>query len=300
MNERQSTTGDAASSRTVRTLPFVKMHGIGNDYVFVNAFERSVEDPAAVARAVSDRHFGVGSDGLILMLPSDTADLRMRIFNADGSEGEMCGNGIRCVAKYAYESGLACKEEMRIETLAGIKAIRLTVENGTAVAARVDMGEPMLKRSDIPMTGSPNERVMNEPIILAVGRGRVELSITCVSMGNPHAVAFVEDVDAVPLAEWGPALSGHPAFPERTNAHFVQVLSRSEVKIRPWERGSGPTLACGTGACAVCVAGALTHRTDRIIVAHLPGGHLELEWARDGHVHMTGPAEEAFRGEWPL
>ena len=278
-------------------IRFTKMHGIGNDYVYVNLLEESVPDPVALARDVSDRHFGVGGDGLILIGPSETADVSMRIFNADGSEAQMCGNGVRCVAKYAREHGLAAGDEVRVETLAGIKTIRLFMENECVVRACVDMGEPGLLRKEIPMTGPADEQCVDE----SFSSENEEFNITCVSMGNPHCVIFVPDVDAVPLEQTGPAIEKDTqTFPERTNVHFVQVISKGEVRMRTWERGSGITLACGTGAGAVCVAGALTSRTARKILAHLPGGDLELEWAGDNHLFMTGPATEVFSGEWPV
>lgn len=277
-------------------IRFTKMHGIGNDYVYVNLFEEEVRDPASLAVAVSDRHFGVGSDGLILIGLGDAADVSMRMYNADGSEAAICGNGIRCVAKYARDHGLARGDAVRVETAAGVKTIQVALENGKVTSARVDMGEPGLARREIPMTGPPEARCMNEPLAV----GDEEFRITCVSMGNPHCVIFVADVEAVQLERVGPAIENHEAFPERTNVHFVQVRAPREVRMRTWERGSGITLACGTGASAVCVAGVLTERTDRRILAHLPGGDLELEWAESGHVSMTGPAEEVFTGEWPI
>jgi len=276
-------------------MQFTKMHGIGNDYVYVNVFEETAEDPAQLARVISDRHFGVGSDGLILIGPSSVADVRMRMFNADGSEAEMCGNGIRCVAKYSYEHGLCAKKEMTIETGGGVKTLQLTVEDGCVNKVRVDMGTPRLDRQDIPMKGPANKRCADENLKVA----GEELRCTCVNMGNPHCVVFVENTDAVPLTQIGPKIENHSAFPERTNVHFVEVLRRDEIKMVTWERGSGVTLACGTGASAVCVAAAITGRTNRNILAHLPGGDLELEFARDDHVYMTGPATEVFSGEWP-
>ena len=277
-------------------IRFTKMHGIGNDYVYVNLFDESVPDPVSLAKAVSDRHLGVGADGLILIGPSETADVSMRIYNADGSEAEMCGNGVRCVAKYAYDHGLAGGDEVGVETGAGIKTIRVFVEDRRVVRACVDMGEPMLLRKEIPMGGPAEERCMDAPLTV----NGEEFIITCVSMGNPHCVIFVNDVDSVPLERIGPAIENHKGtFPQRTNVHFVQVIARDEVRMRTWERGSGVTLACGTGASAVCVAGALTGRTARKILAHLPGGDLDLEWAESGRLFMTGPATEVFTGEWP-
>jgi diaminopimelate epimerase len=277
-------------------MKFTKMHGIGNDYVYVNLFDQPApDDPAALAVAVSDRHFGIGSDGLILIVPSGHADARMRMFNADGSESEMCGNGVRCVAKYLHDHGLARKDRVTVETGRGVLTLDLEVEGGKARRVRVDMGEPILRAADIPTTlaGDPPVRVP----VRVLGR---ELLVTAVSMGNPHAVAYVDHVDHLAVAELGPALESHPAFPKRVNAHFVEVLGPAEVRMRTWERGSGITLACGTGACAVCVAGVLTGSTGPRIVAHLPGGDLELQWEGAGHpVFMTGPATEVFSGEWP-
>jgi diaminopimelate epimerase len=277
-------------------MRFTKMHGIGNDYVYVSTFdEKAPADPARLAVAVSDRHTGVGGDGLILIGPSERADARMRMFNADGSESEMCGNGVRCVAKYIHDHGIARKGRVTVETGRGILTLDLEVEGGKARRVRVDMGAPILQASDIPTT-LPGDPPINVPLTV---EGRT-LAVTAVSMGNPHAVAYVEDVAQFPVEALGPVLEHHPAFPRRVNAHFVEVLGPGEVRMRTWERGSGITLACGTGACAVCVAGVLTGRTGRTLLAHLPGGDLELEWAGEGQsVFMTGPAAEVFSGEWP-
>lgn len=276
-------------------IRFTKMHGIGNDYVYVSLFDQKLAvDPVALAVAVSDRHFGIGSDGLILIGPSERADARMRMFNADGSESEMCGNGVRCVAKYIHDHGIAPKERVTVETGRGVLTLDLEVEKGKARRVRVDMGAPILKASEIPTTlpGDP-------PIDVPVAVGGQNLRLTAVSMGNPHAVAYVDDVDVFPVEALGPLLEHHPAFPRRVNAHFVQILSPSEVRMRTWERGSGITLACGTGACSVCVAGVLAGKTERKLLAHLPGGDLELEWPADGaSVFMTGPATEVFSGVW--
>ena len=277
-------------------IKFTKMHGIGNDYVYVNLSEEQVPDPVSLAVAVSDRHFGIGADGLILIGPSDKGNVSMRIFNADGSEAEMCGNGVRCVAKYAWEHGLAQGENVMVETRAGIKEVRVQVKDGRVVSARVDMGEPRLRRKDIPMTGPSDERCVEAPLRVAEEEPRV----TCVSMGNPHCVIFVPAVQDIALERLGPAIENHATFPERTNVHFVQVIKQDEVRVRTWERGSGITLACGTGASAVCVAGALTSRTGRRLLAHLPGGDLQLQWGEDNHVFLTGPATEVFTGEWTL
>ena len=278
-------------------MRFTKMHGIGNDYVYVDCFEQDVPAPAELAEAVSDRNFAIGSDGLILILPSETADVRMRMFNSDGSEGEMCGNGIRCVAKYAFDHGRTKANPMAVETAAGVKTIELDIANdGTVAAATVDMGEPILVPADIPVT-LDGDQVVNA----AIEAGGQTFQMTCVSMGNPHAVIYVDDASAVELEQIGPVLENHELFPQRINVHFVQVHSDGEATMRTWERGSGITLACGTGASAVCVAGVLTGRTGRRLLAHLPGGDLTLEWREaDNHVMMTGPASEVFSGEWPM
>ncbi len=289
-------------------MRFTKMHGIGNDYVYVNCFaEPAPADPAAVSIKVSDRHFGIGGDGLILICPSQKADARMRMFNADGSEAEMCGNGLRCVAKYVYDHGIARKPRLAIETGRGVLTVDLEVKGDKVSRVRVDMGEPILRSADIPTT-FPGERVIDQPLPAEPGDPRnawwadagLDPRLTGVSMGNPHAVLYCRDVAKVPLESAGPRLEHAPAFPKRVNVHFVQVHSPGEATMRTWERGSGVTLACGTGACAVCVAGVLTGRTGRKLLAHLPGGDLELEWsAADNHVYMTGPATEVFSGEWP-
>jgi diaminopimelate epimerase len=300
-------------------MRFTKMHGIGNDYVYVNGFTETVADPARLARVISDRHTGIGGDGLILILPSDKADVRMRMFNADGSEAEMCGNGIRCVAKYAFDHGVSKNNPMRVETGAGILTLQLQIEAGNVRSVTVNMGQPVLKLADIPvdrgevgltqqahqysfvLERNPTIEEMArytgydpKPILYSVSHA------TFVSMGNPHVVIFVDDVEKADVAYFGPGIENFKAFPKRINAHWVQVKSRGEVTMRTWERGSGVTLACGTGACAVAVAGALTGRTDRKILAHLPGGDLTLDWREaDSCVYMTGPATEVFSGEWP-
>jgi diaminopimelate epimerase len=278
-------------------MRFTKMHGIGNDYVYVDCVrQKPPADPAALAQVVSDRHFGIGSDGLILICPSERADARMRMFNADGSESEMCGNGLRCVAKLVHDHGIATKPRLAIETGRGVLTVDLEVKNGKAERVRVNMGAPILKSADIPTT-LPGDPPVNAS--LTVG-DPWPWEVTCVSMGNPHAVIYSPDVAKVELAQVGPVLENAPAFPRRINVHFVQVHSPNEVTMRTWERGSGITLACGTGACAVCVAGVLTGKTARKLLAHLPGGDLELEWSEaDNCVYMTGPATEVFTGEWP-
>lgn len=281
------------------SFPFVKMEGIGNDYVYVDLLPGRGSDPsrlgdlAALARSVSDRHYGVGADGLILIRASNVADARMQMFNADGSESEMCGNGIRCVARYLFDEGVVRANPMRIETGAGVLTLDLLLEGGRVRAVRVDMGPPRLERAEIPMVGGPG-RVILEPLEV----DGVTVLVTAVSMGNPHAVLFVPDVDAAPVSTLGPHIETHAAFPRRTNVEFVQVLSRGEVRQRTWERGAGETLACGTGASAVCVAGVLTGRTDPRILNHLRGGDLTLEWPAGGGVFMEGPAREVFRGVW--
>ncbi|MGQ9761138.1 MAG: diaminopimelate epimerase [Thermogutta sp.] len=276
-------------------MQFTKMHGIGNDYVFVDCFQQSLpEAPEALAPKIADRHFGVGGDGLILILPSQVADARMRIFNADGSEAEMCGNGVRCVAKYVYEHGIARKNPLKIETGRGLLTLHLELTNGLVQRVSVDMGEPILEPARIPVQLNGNA-VIEHPLTI----GDLAFAITCVSMGNPHCVLFLPQVDGDLVTRIGPQLEKHPLFPNRTNVEFVQVVSPSEVRMRVWERGSGETLACGTGACAVCVAGALTNRLERAVMVHLLGGDLQIEWESNGHVLMTGPAEEVFTGNWP-
>jgi diaminopimelate epimerase len=286
-------------------MHFTKMHGIGNDYVYVDCFSQPAPaDPVALTKRIADRHFGVGGDGLILICPSKVADARMRMFNADGSEAEMCGNGVRCVAKYVFDHGIASKPTLKIETGNGVLSLELEVVGGKAQKVRVDMGEPILEPAKIPTT-LPGERIVNyAPPDSARMQDFKQLGIdprmTCVSMGNPHLMLYCEDVQKVPLEALGPKIEHRDIFPNRINVHFVQVHSPGEVTMRTWERGSGVTLACGTGAAAVCVAGVLTGRTARKILAHLPGGDLELEWNEtDNHVYMTGTATEVFNGDWP-
>lgn len=281
-------------------MRFTKMHGIGNDYVYVDCFKESVADPNGLAIKVADRHTGIGGDGLILILPSQKADVRMRMFNADGSEGEMCGNGVRCVAKYSYDHGLTKSNPMRVETGRGILSIDLQVSGGKVASATVNMGEPIL---DLPAIPVDRDKVVagSRPheYRLSVEQANELLDASFVSMGNPHATIYVPDVAKVDLARIGPILENHKAFPRRMNVHFVQVHSPNEVTMRTWERGSGITLACGTGASSVCVSGVLTGRTGRKLLAHLPGGDLNLEWREsDNNVYMTGPATEVFSGEW--
>ena len=274
-------------------MKFTKMHGAGNDYVYVDGFTETVDDPAALARTISDRHFGVGGDGLILILPSAAAAVRMRIFNADGSEAEMCGNGLRCVAKYAYDHGLVDRLNITIETGAGLLAVEMsTNQQGLVDRVRVNMGRPRLVRGEIPMLGPPDQPAIDQELQVLDRT----LRINCVSMGNPHCVIFVDDVADFPVAVYGPAIEHHPLFPRRTNVEFVQVLSPEEVRQRTWERGAGETLACGTGAAAVTVAGLLTGRTGHRLLNHLAGGDLEMSWNGTDEVFMTGPAAEVFTG----
>lgn len=290
-------------------MDFTKMHGLGNDYVYVNCFSETVENPAELAVRVSDRHFGVGSDGLILICPSDIADAKMRMFNADGSEAQMCGNGLRCVAKYVYDHNLARTHtefsipglgtfptSLRIETRRGILTVGLELdENDKVSRVCVNMGQPILESKLIPVAVD-SETVMNLPLSI---EGQ-ELTMTCVSMGNPHAVFFCEDLDSIDLTHIGPMIENHELFPERINVHFVKPVSPDEFIMQTWERGSGITLACGTGACACAVAGVLGARCQRQVTAHLPGGDLQLYWCeQDNCVYMTGPATEVFSGVWP-
>ena len=291
-------------------IRFTKMHGLGNDYVYVDCFEQDLGgvDVPALARAMSDRHRGIGSDGLILIRPPSRAGhrdevghARMEMYNADGSRGEMCGNGIRCVAKYLVDRGLvSCgtgdRRELKIVTDRGTLSLWAMLRDGRVHSVRVDMGVPILRPSEIPVT-APGERCVRRPVDVA---GRL-LELTCVSMGNPHAVAFVDDIQAVDLKRLGPLVERNPVFPNRTNFHIVRVATRQSAWMRTWERGSGVTMACGTGACAVLVAGVLDGRLDRRALLHLPGGELEVEWpdVAGGSVFMTGPAVEVFSGQWP-
>ena len=275
-------------------MKFTKWQGTGNDFVIVNGFEETITDYAAKAIEVCDRHYGIGADGLIMVLPSSIADFQMRILNSDGSEPEMCGNGIRCFARYVYENGLANKTELSVETLAGIIRPELILENDRVVSVCVDMGEPRLQREEIPVTGNSKETVINE--LLTVGDSTCR--ITCVSMGNPHCVIFTEEVDSLDLPASGKPIEEHPLFPRKTNVEFVQVMDRRNLRMRVWERGAGVTLACGTGTCASVVAAVLNNKTDRKVKVRLDGGELFVEWREDNHVVMTGPAVEVFRGEY--
>lgn len=273
-------------------MKFTKMHGCGNDYVYVDCTHDMLANPSAAAIAVSDRHFGVGGDGLILICPSEQADFRMAMYNADGSEGAMCGNGIRCVAKFVYDHGMTDQTTLRIETRAGIKTLELTVEDGKVSLVKVDMGMPECGANAIPVVGL-GDPVIGRPVEVA---GQ-EWTMTCVSMGNPHAVVWVNDVSTLPLEQIGPQFENHPMFPDRVNTEFVQVLNDHEINMRVWERGSGETLACGTGACASVAATYLNRLTGSQVMVHLRGGDLAVEIGDDGHIYMTGPAVTVFEGE---
>lgn len=277
-------------------MKFTKMHGIGNDYIYVNCLEKEIANPSEVAKFVSDRHFGIGSDGLVMILSSAKADFRMRMLNSDGSEAEMCGNAVRCVGKYVYDNGLTSKKVVTVETLAGIKVLDMTVENGKVTLVRVDMGEPVLKPKDIPVL-SDKDLFVSEPVTVD---GQV-YKVTCVSMGNPHAVTYVDDVAGFPLEAVGPKMEKHQLYPRKINAEFVQLIDRQTLKMRVWERGAGETMACGTGACAVLVATVLNGLCDRKAAIKLLGGDLYIEWnEKDNHVYMTGPAAKVFDGEIEL
>jgi len=272
-------------------LPFTKMHGISNDYVYVNAFTTKIADPPTVARKVSDRRTGIGGDGLILICPSNSAHARMEMYNADGSRGKMCGNGIRCVGKFVYEHGLAKANPLKIDTDAGVKVLFLELRDEKVVGVTVDMGEPILDGPLIPVAAQG--QIINQPLEVEGKSYRV----TCVSMGNPHCVTFVDTVEPLELEKIGPKFEYHSFFPERVNTEFIQVISPTEMNMRVWERGSGETWACGTGACAAAVAAALNKKADRRVTVHLRGGDLAIEWREeDNHVYMTGPAEKVFEG----
>ena len=280
----------------VETMRFTKMQGIGNDYVYVNCFQEKVEDPSAAAVHVSDRHFGVGSDGLILICPSEVADCQMVMYNSDGSRSQMCGNGIRCVGKYVYDRGICKKEVITVETLGGIKTLRLHLENDRVKSITVDMGEPILEPAKIPVRYEGDRFISRQ--VMVDGK---EWEITALSMGNPHAVVYVEDTGGLDLMKLGPAFERHKIFPERTNTEFIQVVDRKTLRMRVWERGAGETLACGTGACAALVATVLNGKCDRSATLKLLGGDLSICWDEEtNHVYMTGPAEFVFDGEIDL
>ena len=275
-------------------VKFTKMHGLGNDYVYMDAINQKIENRSELAKFVSDRHFGIGSDGLILICPSEKADFRMQMFNQDGSEAEMCGNGIRCVGKFVYDKGLTNKTTITDETLAGIKTLVMTEKNGKIEAVRVDMGEPILEPKLIPVISEENP-VKN----LQLKVEDKEFKFTCVSMGNPHAVAFIEeDVNDFDICKYGAKLEVNKAFPNKANIEFINVIDDKTLKMRVWERGAGETLACGTGACASAVAAMLNGYTSREVTVHLLGGDLKIEWSKaDNHVYMTGTATTVFEGE---
>ena len=277
-------------------MKFTKMHGIGNDYVYVNCFKETVEHPSEVAIKVSDRHFGIGSDGLILIKPSEVADGKMEMYNADGSQGAMCGNGIRCVAKYMYDYGITDKTSISVETKSGIKYLDLTIKDGKVDTVKVNMGTPILKAVDIPVH-SEKEQVIDEPVMVD---GK-EWKITCVSMGNPHAITYIDDVKNLEIEKIGPKFENHEIFSDRVNTEFVHVIDRNTVEMRVWERGSGETLACGTGACAVAVSSILNGLTEEEVTVKLLGGDLKIFWDRtENKVYMTGSATTVFDGEISL
>ena len=277
-------------------MKFTKMHGIGNDYVYVNCLKENVENPSEVAIKISDRHFGIGSDGLILIKPSDVADGKMEMYNADGSQGAMCGNGIRCVAKYMYDYGITDKTSISVETKSGIKYLDLTLKNGKVDTVKVNMGAPILKASEIPVI-SEKEQVISEPVTVD---GK-EWKITCVSMGNPHAITYIDDVKHLEIEKIGPKFEKHEIFPDRVNTEFVHVIDRNTVEMRVWERGSGETYACGTGACAVAVSSILNGLTEEEVTVKLLGGDLKIFWNREeNRVYMTGSATKVFDGEIDL
>lgn len=274
-------------------MKFTKMQGLGNDYIYVDCTKSELDKPSEIAKKVSDRHFGIGSDGLVLIMKSDIADFRMRMFNSDGSESEMCGNAIRCVGKYVYDNKLTIKNKINVETLAGIKVLDMTIENGSVVLVKVDMGEPILIPKNIPVYSS-KDRFIAEPVEI---EGR-NFAVTAVSMGNPHAISYVDDVENFPLYTLGPKMETHKLFPRKVNAEFVQVIDKKTLKMRVWERGAGETLACGTGASAVLVASVLNGVSERAATIKLLGGDLSIEWSEaDNHVYMTGPAVKVFDGE---
>jgi len=289
--------------KIIMKISFVKMHGLGNDFILIDCLNKSFGDSSFLSylsKKLCDRNFGIGADGLILILPSSKADLRMRIFNFDGSEAQMCGNGIRCFAKYAYENKIISKNKFAIETLAGIitpELIFQDLENKKVSKIKVNMGTPKLRRREIPMNGEDTPTVINETLKI---NPEQTFKITCVSMGNPHCITFVNDVQSVPVDKIGPKIENHPLFPEKTNVEFIQILNRKEINFRVWERGVGETLACGTGACAALVAAVLNKKTDRKATIHLPGGDLDTQWIENGSVYMTGPAELVFKGEMTI
>lgn len=281
-------------------IDFVKMHGLGNDFILVDCINKSLGDSSflsCLAKRLCHRNFGIGADGLILILSSEKADLRMKIYNSDGTEAQMCGNGIRCFAKYAYENKLVSKNKFTVETLAGIIIPELTIINNKVLGAKVNMGTPKLRRREIPMTGEDNLTVVDETLKI---NPKHTFKVTCVSMGNPHCITFVDDIQSISVNEIGSKIENHSIFPEKTNVEFVQILNRKEINFRVWERGVGETLACGTGACAALVASVLNKKSERQAIIHLKGGDLDIEWIENGPVFMTGPAELIFKGEMEI
>jgi diaminopimelate epimerase len=279
-------------------MKFTKMHGCGNDYIYINGFEETIDYPKDLAVKMADRHFGIGGDGIVLILPSDESDFRMRMFNADGSEAEMCGNAIRCVGKYVYEHKMTKKEIINIETMAGIKILDMAIEDGLVTTVRVDMGEPILLAKAIP--------VLPEVVNTELKAPRLEINVederfvfTCVSMGNPHTITFVDEITDRQIHTYGPEIEVNNNFPEKTNVEFAQIINRQTIDMRVWERGTGETLACGTGACATMVAAVVNGKVGREAIIRLLGGELYIEWdEKTNHVFMTGPAEMVFTGEW--
>jgi len=281
-------------------IDFVKMHGLGNDFILIDCLNKSLGDSlflSYLAKKLCKRNFGIGADGLMLILPSSKADLRMRIFNSDGSEAQMCGNGIRCFAKYAYKNKLVSKIKFTVETLSGIITPELIFKDKEISGIIVNMGTPKLRRREIPMNGEDTPTVVNETLKI---NPEQTFKITCVSMGNPHCIIFVNDVQSIPVDEIGPKIENHPLFPEKTNVEFIQIVNKQEINFRVWERGVGETLACGTGACAALVAAVLNKKTNQKATIHLTGGDLNIQWADDGHLYMTGPAELVFKGEMEI
>ena len=275
-------------------ITYTKMHGLGNDYLFIETEKNAIDDPAELSRRMSHRHLGAGADGIILIMPGDAAEFSMRIFNADGSEAETCGNGIRCFAKYVYERGLTDKTEFVIDTLGGPNRVALECDNGKVVSVRSNMGRPKFERSEIPMEGPPGQAIEE-----ALELDDEVVKVTCVNVGNPHAVVFTEDATKIDLAKIGPKIENHPKFPERTNVEFVNVIDRENIVMRIWERGSGITMASGSGSCGAALASMITGRVERKVQVHLVFGQLGVEWAEDGDVYQEGPATEVYTGAWP-
>lgn len=277
-------------------LKFTKMEGLGNDYVYVDAINQTIENPSELSKKFSDRHFGIGSDGLILISKSDKADFKMNIYNPDGSEAEMCGNGIRCLAKFVYDKKMTNKTSITVETLSGIKTLDLKIEKGKVSLVTVDMGEPILDADKIPVINGFKEKSLNGIDFINV---KVELKkFTCVSMGNPHAICFIDNINNIDIAKIGPIIENDKCFPNKTNVEFIEIISKNEINMRVWERGTGETLACGTGACASVIASILNGYTDRKVTVNLLGGKLKIIWNKeDNHVYMKGPARTVYEGE---